>query len=101
VPSLFGGTHVDHRSGGEATAWHVKRLFVVKRGEALLTARRLRGSTRGLAYLADVTSSKRRPQLGQHSSVSGSALLGLDGFQLVSRSWWVASGSSPFRPWPR
>src|ERR671918_2198711 len=29
-------------------------------------------------------SARRRPQVGQHSSASGSALLGLDGFQLVS-----------------
>jgi hypothetical protein len=29
-------------------------------------------------------SSKREAQVGQHSSVSVSALLGLDGFQLVS-----------------
>jgi zinc-finger of transposase IS204/IS1001/IS1096/IS1165 len=31
-----------------------------------------------------LTSSKRRPQVGQHSSASASRLLGLGGFQLVS-----------------
>src|SRR5215218_2160262 len=31
-----------------------------------------------------VTSARRRPQVGQHSSASGSVLLGLDGFQVLA-----------------
>src|SRR4029450_10521547 len=65
----------------------------MKRGEVPLTApaapKRHLGPRISCGCL---TSSKRRPQVGQHSSASGSTLLGLDGFevqaaQVVAGEW--------------
>src|SRR4029450_4819357 len=57
----------------------------MKRGEVPLTApaapKRHLGPRISCGCL---TSSKRRPQVGQHSSASGSVLLGLDGFEVLA-----------------
>jgi hypothetical protein len=75
------------------------RLFVMKRGEVPLTAPQAPKRHLGPRISCGCrTSSKRRPQMGQHSGAAASRLLDLDGFQLVSAE--LVGGEWPSRPRP-